>query len=121
MPAQRRARTQQHPASHPSAQATLFICAEARPRAQAVEHIHANEVILTFGFSATVFAFLREAAKKRDFQARPPHSRPPPALAHIAWPRMQLVRVLRGGVVQRGLQVRRAPLSTTAARARQGM
>ena len=36
--------------------------------AQAVEHIHANEVILTFGFSATVFAFLREAAKKRDFQ-----------------------------------------------------
>ncbi len=86
-----------------------------------MEHIHANEVILTFGFSATVFAFLREAAKKRDFQARPPHSRPPPALAHIAWPRMQLVRVLRGGVVQRGLQVRRAPLSTTAARARQGM
>lgn len=33
-----------------------------------MEHIHANEVILTFGWSATVFAFLREAAKKRDFQ-----------------------------------------------------
>ena len=30
----------------------------------------ANEVILTFGWSATVFMFLREAAKKHDFQAR---------------------------------------------------
>ena len=36
-----------------------------------MEHIHANEVILTFGWSTTVFAFLREAAKKRDFQVTP--------------------------------------------------
>ena len=36
--------------------------------AQAVEHIHANESILTFGMSDTVLAFLLEAAKKRDFQ-----------------------------------------------------
>jgi translation initiation factor eIF-2B subunit beta len=35
---------------------------------QAVEHIHANESILTFGMSDTVLAFLLEAAKKRDFQ-----------------------------------------------------
>ncbi|BDA45541.1 probable translation initiation factor eIF-2B subunit beta [Coccomyxa sp. Obi] len=34
----------------------------------AVEHIHANESILTFGMSDTVLAFLLEAAKKRDFQ-----------------------------------------------------
>ena len=37
---------------------------------QAVEHIHANESILTFGMSDTVLAFLLEAAKKRDFQVR---------------------------------------------------
>lgn len=39
---------------------------------QAVEHIHANEIILTFGMSAVVLAFLLEAAKKRDFQVNIP-------------------------------------------------
>ena len=37
---------------------------------QGVEHIHANEVILTFGMSETVLLFLKEAAKKRSFQVR---------------------------------------------------
>lgn len=36
--------------------------------AQAPDHIHANEVILTFGGSAAVSLFLKEAAKKRSFQ-----------------------------------------------------
>lgn len=35
---------------------------------QAVEHIHANEVILTQGMSETTLLFLKEAAKKRSFQ-----------------------------------------------------
>jgi len=35
---------------------------------QGVEHLHANEVILTLGMSDTTYAFLREAAKKREFQ-----------------------------------------------------
>ena len=35
---------------------------------QAVEHIHANEVILTMGMSETTLLFLKEAAKKRSFQ-----------------------------------------------------
>eukprot|EP00164_Ancoracysta_twista_P005052 GFYU01006876.1.p1 GENE.GFYU01006876.1~~GFYU01006876.1.p1 ORF type:complete len:351 (-),score=91.30 GFYU01006876.1:146-1147(-) len=35
---------------------------------QAIEHIHANEVILTFGKSRTVEKFLKEAAKKRMFE-----------------------------------------------------
>uniref|UniRef100_A0A8I6GEG4 Translation initiation factor eIF2B subunit beta n=1 Tax=Rattus norvegicus TaxID=10116 RepID=A0A8I6GEG4_RAT len=35
--------------------------------AQALEHIHSNEVIMTIGFSRTVEAFLREAAQKRKF------------------------------------------------------
>ena len=35
--------------------------------AQALEHIHSNEVIMTIGFSRTVEAFLREAARKRKF------------------------------------------------------
>lgn len=35
---------------------------------QAVEHIHANEVILTFAASNTVSLFLAEASKKRNFQ-----------------------------------------------------
>ena len=38
------------------------------PAPQASEHIHANEVILTAGYSQTVLLFLKEAAKKRDFQ-----------------------------------------------------
>jgi len=37
--------------------------------AHAPEHIHANEIILTFGFSRTVAQFLRRAREKRDFQA----------------------------------------------------
>ncbi|GLC45346.1 hypothetical protein PLESTB_000312700 [Pleodorina starrii] len=36
--------------------------------AQGVEHIHANEVILTMGMSDTTLLFLKEAAKKREFQ-----------------------------------------------------
>ncbi|KFM25765.1 Translation initiation factor eIF-2B subunit beta, partial [Auxenochlorella protothecoides] len=36
---------------------------------QAVEHIHANEVILTFGYSRTVLQFLKRAREKRFFQA----------------------------------------------------
>ncbi|EFJ41048.1 eukaryotic translation initiation factor 2B beta [Volvox carteri f. nagariensis] len=36
--------------------------------AQGVEHIHANEVILTMGMSDTTYLFLKEAAKKREFQ-----------------------------------------------------
>lgn len=35
---------------------------------QGVEHIHANEVILTMGMSDTTFLFLKEASKKREFQ-----------------------------------------------------
>ncbi|PSC72427.1 translation initiation factor eIF-2B subunit beta [Micractinium conductrix] len=36
--------------------------------AQAVEHIHANEVVLVFGYSRTVLHFLRRAAEKRNFE-----------------------------------------------------
>nr|KAG5698372.1 hypothetical protein BaRGS_010958 [Batillaria attramentaria] len=35
---------------------------------QALEHIHANETIMTFGKSQTVEAFLKNAARKRKFQ-----------------------------------------------------
>lgn len=35
--------------------------------AQALEHIHSNEVIMTIGLSRTVEAFLKEAARKRKF------------------------------------------------------
>jgi translation initiation factor eIF-2B subunit beta len=35
---------------------------------QAIEHIHANEVIMTFGGSKTVEEFLKSAAKKRKFE-----------------------------------------------------
>ena len=35
---------------------------------QAGDHIHANEVILTFGMSNTTLLFLKEAVKKRNFQ-----------------------------------------------------
>jgi translation initiation factor eIF-2B subunit beta len=34
----------------------------------APEHIHANEVILTFGYSYTVLQFLKRAKEKRNFQ-----------------------------------------------------
>jgi len=38
-------------------------------RRQALEHIHTNEIILTFGRSRTVEKFLKHAAKKgREFQ-----------------------------------------------------
>ena len=36
--------------------------------ANAPEHIHANEVVLTFGYSRTVLQFLKRAKEKRDFQ-----------------------------------------------------
>lgn len=35
---------------------------------QGVEHLHANEVILTLGMSHTTAAFLKEAVRKREFQ-----------------------------------------------------
>lgn len=36
--------------------------------AQALEHIHSNEIILTMGKSTTVETFLKAAAKSRTFQ-----------------------------------------------------
>ena len=36
--------------------------------AQWPDQIHANDSILTFGYSETVLVFLLEAAKKLDFQ-----------------------------------------------------
>lgn len=36
--------------------------------AQALKHIHSNEIIMTAGHSGTVEAFLKNAAKKRNFQ-----------------------------------------------------
>lgn len=41
----------------------------------AQQHIHANEVILTFGLSQTTLNFLKHAAQKRKFQVRPPPPR----------------------------------------------
>ncbi|KAL6056085.1 GCD complex subunit gcd7 [Balamuthia mandrillaris] len=35
---------------------------------QAIQHIHANEVIMTFGLSRTVEEFLKAAARKRKFE-----------------------------------------------------
>jgi translation initiation factor eIF-2B subunit beta len=35
---------------------------------QAIEHVHANEIIMTFGRSRTVEEFLRTAARKRKFE-----------------------------------------------------
>ncbi len=35
------------------------------------DQIHANDSILTFGYSETVKVFLLEAAKKLDFQVNP--------------------------------------------------
>ena len=35
---------------------------------QALQHIHANEIIMTMGKSRTVEAFLKKAAKERKFQ-----------------------------------------------------
>ena len=42
---------------------------------QAIEHIHANEIIMTIGKSRTVENFLKYAAKNRKFQV---HTSPPP-------------------------------------------
>lgn len=39
--------------------------------AKATTHIHANEVILTFGLSQTTLKFLLKAAERRTFQVRP--------------------------------------------------
>ena len=41
---------------------------DASIAANAVEHIHSNEVVLTFGYSRTVLQFLKRAKEKRDFQ-----------------------------------------------------
>ena len=41
----------------------------------AQQHIHANEVILTFGLSQTILNFLKNAAEKRKFQVSTHHSR----------------------------------------------
>jgi hypothetical protein len=38
------------------------------PSKQAIEHIHANEIIMTLGRSRTVERFLKLAARNRDFQ-----------------------------------------------------
>lgn len=35
---------------------------------QALDHIHANEVIMTYGKSRTVEEFLKAAARKRKFE-----------------------------------------------------
>lgn len=41
---------------------------DASIAANAPEHIHSNEVVLTFGYSRTVLQFLKRAKEKRDFQ-----------------------------------------------------
>ena len=41
---------------------------DASIAANAPEHIHANEVVLTFGYSRTVLKFFKRAKEKRDFQ-----------------------------------------------------
>ena len=49
----------------------MYVCTYFLPALtdmQAGDHIHANEVILTFGMSKTTRLFLQEAAKKRDLQ-----------------------------------------------------
>lgn len=43
---------------------------------QAIEHIHANEVIMTFGGSRTVEEFLKAAGKKRKFTVIVPETAP---------------------------------------------
>jgi translation initiation factor 2B subunit (eIF-2B alpha/beta/delta family) len=53
-----------------TAYSTTLICfhSEIDISAQALEHIHANEIIMTIGYSKTVSAFLKSAAKNRVFQ-----------------------------------------------------
>lgn len=55
--------------------ATSPLLHHATLSSQAVEHIHANEVILVWGYSRTVLAFLRRAAEKRNFEVRS-HAKP---------------------------------------------
>ena len=45
----------------------VCLCSVVNVTQQALEHIHANEVIMTLGRSRTVEAFLRSAARKRKF------------------------------------------------------
>lgn len=47
---------------------TYRFCSIENIAAQASEHIHANEIILTIGKSTTVEKFLKTAAKTRKFQ-----------------------------------------------------
>lgn len=56
-------------------------------RLQALDHMHANEVILTFGHSNTAQLFLKEAAKKRKFQASclTPQSNSPHEQSHLLY------------------------------------
>jgi hypothetical protein len=67
---------------------------------QALDHMHANEVILTFGHSNTTHLFLKEAAKKRNFQVSP---HPPPPHTPAPTPPLPFARgisvfpVLAGG------------------------
>jgi hypothetical protein len=60
------------------------------PPQQAVEHIHANEVILVLGYSRTVLHLLRRAAEKRSFEASLPRRKPAmlagAALRCAGWP-----------------------------------
>ena len=46
--------------------------AEEAVVASAVQHIHSNEVIMTFGLSQTTLKFLVRAAERRTFQVRRP-------------------------------------------------
>eukprot|EP01091_Cochliopodium_minus_P018529 TRINITY_DN7547_c0_g1_i2.p1 TRINITY_DN7547_c0_g1~~TRINITY_DN7547_c0_g1_i2.p1 ORF type:complete len:217 (-),score=53.47 TRINITY_DN7547_c0_g1_i2:182-832(-) len=51
---------------------------------KASEHIHNNEVIMTFGRSKTVSEFLKTAAKKRQFEVIVPESAPKGVGKHMA-------------------------------------
>lgn len=57
----------------------LFVCDSSVDNiaAQASEHIHANEIILTIGKSKTVEKFLKSAAKSRKFQVIVVEGAPP--------------------------------------------
>ena len=46
----------------------VFLFSELDISAQALEHIHANEIIMTMGYSKTVSSFLKTAARDRTFQ-----------------------------------------------------
>jgi len=59
---------------------------------QAQEHIHANEVIMTFGKSRTVEEFLKAAASFRSFEVFVAESAP------SCWGREQAVRLAQAGI-----------------------